>query len=104
MSFELYLLPFWVILTIYQYYTEEDMDYTLTKKQVKELLKGKLSHYFGVTPEEATYEQYYKALAIILRDMLRQGSKEFAENAENSGTKKIYYLCMEFLMGRSLKN
>ena len=80
------------------------MDYTLTKKQVKELLKGKLSHYFGVTPEEATYEQYYKALAIILRDMLRQGSKEFAENAENSGTKKIYYLCMEFLMGRSLKN
>lgn len=80
------------------------MDYTLTKDQAKELLKAKLSHYFGVTPEEATYEQYYKATAIILRDMLRQGSKEFTENAQKSGTKKVYYLCMEFLMGRSLKN
>jgi len=80
------------------------MDYKLSKKQVKELLKSKLSHNFGVTPEEATYEHYYKAIAIILREMLRPGNNQFVAEATEAGTKKIYYLCMEFLMGRSLKN
>ena len=39
------------------------MNYSLTKKQAKELISGKLSHYFGVSASEATDEQYYKAVA-----------------------------------------
>ncbi len=80
------------------------MDYKLSKTQVKELLKSKLSHNFGVTPEEATYEHYYKAIAIFLREMMRKGNTQFVAGATDAGSKKIYYLCMEFLMGRSLKN
>ncbi|MGN0519892.1 MAG: glycogen/starch/alpha-glucan phosphorylase [Candidatus Fimenecus sp.] len=80
------------------------MNYALSKKKAKELLTAKLSHFMGVTPEEATDEQYYKAIALIIRDMMSAGRAEFSEEAAKAGTKKVYYLCMEFLMGRSLKN
>ncbi len=80
------------------------MNYALSKKKAKELLSAKLSHFMGVSPAEATNEQYYKAIALIARDMMSAGRAEFTETAAKAGTKKIYYLCMEFLMGRSLKN
>ena len=80
------------------------MDYSLTKKAAEEQITAKLSHFFGVTPEEANYEQFYKAIAMITRDMLRQGRHEFEQRCEESGSKRVYYMCMEFLMGRSLKN
>ena len=80
------------------------MNYKLTKKQAKELVESKLSHFFGVTPDEAAYEHFYKAVALIVRDMMIQGRKDFYERYKKSDSKKVYYLCMEFLMGRSLKN
>ena len=49
------------------------MNYNLTKKQVKELISGKLSHYFGVSASEATDEQYYKAVALIVRELMHEG-------------------------------
>ena len=80
------------------------MKYSLTKAQAKELISGKLSHYFGVGVHEATDEQYYKAVALIVRELMHEGVREFRKRAEQSDSKKIYYLSMEFLMGRSLKN
>ena len=80
------------------------MNYSLTTAQAKELIAGKLSHFFGVTPEEATYEHYYKAVAMVIRDMLTKGRAEFAHEAKKTDSKSVYYLSMEFLMGRSLKN
>ena len=41
------------------------MNYKLTKRQAKELLENKLLHFFGVSAENATYEQFYKAIAMI---------------------------------------
>ncbi len=80
------------------------MNYSLTKKQAKDLISGKLSHYFGVSPHEATDEQYYKAVALIVRELMHEGVREFRAEANEADSKKIYYLSMEFLMGRSLKN
>ena len=80
------------------------MNYSLTKKQAKELIEGKLSHYFGVDTNEATDEQYYKAVALIVRELMHDGLREFRKEKGNQTQKKIYYLSMEFLMGRSLKN
>ena len=80
------------------------MNYSLTKKQAKELITGKLSHYFGVDTNEATDEQYYKAVALIVRELMHEGIREFRKEKGNETQKKIYYLSMEFLMGRSLKN
>lgn len=80
------------------------MNYSLTKKQAKDLISGKLSHYFGVSAQEATDEQYYKAVALITRELMHEGLREFRAEADKTNAKKIYYLSMEFLMGRSLKN
>ncbi len=80
------------------------MNYSLTKKQAKELISGKLSHYFGVSVDEATDEQYYKAVSLIVRDLMHEGVRDFRADKGNKNSKKIYYLSMEFLMGRSLKN
>ena len=80
------------------------MKYALTKKEAKELISSKLLHYFGVSTEEASDEQFYKALSLCVKDMMQQGNREFRQKADKSDTKKIYYLSMEFLMGRSLKN
>lgn len=80
------------------------MNYSLTKKEAKELISNKLSHFFGVSTEEATDEQYYKALALVTRDLMHGGLREFREDARKADTKKVYYISMEFLMGRSLKN
>ncbi len=80
------------------------MNYTLTKKQAKDLISGKLSHYYGVSTQEATDEQYYKAVALVVRELMHEGVREFRAEANNVNSKKIYYLSMEFLMGRSLKN
>ena len=42
------------------------MNYKLTKKQAKEMLENKLLHFFGVSTHNATNEQYYRAIAMIL--------------------------------------
>lgn len=76
----------------------------MTVSQAKKAISDKLSHFFGVDPRTATNEQYYKAVAMIVRDMLSQMNSEFRNDAKEQDSKEIYYLCMEFLMGRSLKN
>ena len=75
-----------------------------TVGQMRELILGKLSHNFGVSAQEATDEHFYKALALVVRDMMSHDRKEFLKKAEEQDAKQVYYLCMEFLMGRSLKN
>ncbi|MDE6469493.1 MAG: glycogen/starch/alpha-glucan phosphorylase [Eubacterium sp.] len=76
----------------------------MTVSQAKKAIGDKLSHFFGVDPRTATDEQYYKAVAMIVREMLSQMNSEFRSEAKEQDSKEIYYLCMEFLMGRSLKN
>ncbi|MBR0510593.1 MAG: glycogen/starch/alpha-glucan phosphorylase [Clostridia bacterium] len=76
----------------------------MTKAQIKAVLETKLLHSFGVTASSATYEQFYRALAMILTEMMAQKRSDFNVRADASDTKRVYYLSMEFLMGRSLKN
>ncbi len=64
----------------------------------------RLLHYFGVSPEEASTEQLYQALAMITRDKMRELRRDFEQRGDAQDSKKIYYISMEFLMGRSLKN
>lgn len=76
----------------------------MTVSQAKKAISDKLSHFFGVDTKTATDEQYYKAVAMIIRDRLSQMNSEFRNEAKGQDSKEVYYLCMEFLMGRSLKN
>ncbi len=80
------------------------MNNNFTEKEAKELIKGKLSRYFGIAPSEARKEQLYKAVVMSVRDIMLEKRHNFHLETKAAKAKKVYYLCMEFLMGRSLKN
>ena len=75
-----------------------------TKKEAKEAITGKLSRYFGVTPADCNKEQLYKAVVMTVRDILLEKRKSYRAATKKAKAKRVYYLCMEFLLGRSLKN
>ena len=77
---------------------------SITEKDAITLIKGKLSRYFGVTPQEASKEQIYKAVAMCVKDVLLEKRGAFNKKYRAKGGKRVYYLCMEFLLGQSLKN
>ena len=76
----------------------------ITEKEVQMLIQGKLSRYFGVTPKEASRDQLYKAVVMSVRDILLEKRQQFHKVMKSKKGKRVYYLCMEFLLGRSLKN
>ena len=80
------------------------MNNNFTEKDAKALIKGKLSRYFGIAPSEARKEQLYKAVVMSVRDIMLEKRHNFHLETKAAKAKKVYYLCMEFLMGRSLKN
>ncbi|MCQ2429536.1 MAG: glycogen/starch/alpha-glucan phosphorylase [Clostridia bacterium] len=75
-----------------------------TTAEIKENLEIKLARYFGCTPAEASEEQIYKATAMTVRDILTEKRGSFKKKVNQAGAKRVYYMCMEFLLGRSLKN
>lgn len=66
------------------------------------LLEEKLKKHFGVEARKATVEQVYKAVVLAVRDINTEKRRVFSEQAERQGKKQVYYMCMEFLLGRSL--
>lgn len=76
----------------------------ITPKEMKDALTGKLSRYFGVSLKEATPEQLYKAAVMTVRDILLEKRNAYHYKMKAKRAKRVYYLCMEFLLGRSLKN
>ena len=79
------------------------MAFKPNKVQVKENIEMKLSRYFGCTPKEATRDQMYKAVSMTVRDILTEQRGEFKQTVNHAGAKRVYYMCIEFLLGRSLK-
>ena len=75
----------------------------ITAKSFEKMLEDKLFSEFAIDIASATDEQLYRALALIVRGMLSRKRKEFMARTYGTGSKQVYYLCMEFLMGRSLK-
>lgn len=75
-----------------------------TAAELKEKITAALSHNFGVSPEQASDEFFYKATVMVLLDILRDRRADFRKQTEEQQAKMVYYLSMEFLMGRSLKN
>ena len=76
----------------------------LTEQEAQKLIAGKLTRYFGVSPAEASREQIYKAVVMSVRDIMLEKRQQFYLKTKERRAKRVYYLCMEFLMGRSLKN
>ena len=76
----------------------------ITAKEVKELVDNKCQRYFGKTAKDASKHQIYRAICYIVRDLLTEERLDFKRKRVEQETKQVYYMSMEFLLGRSLKN
>ncbi len=74
------------------------------QEEIRESLERKLSCYLGTSSEDATKKQMYKAVILCVKDILMQKRSEFKEQVKKQQAKKVYYMCMEFLIGPSLRN
>ena len=75
----------------------------INKDDLSEKIRNKLMVDFNVTPIEASDNQIYKALSAVVVELLRGKRRKYRNKVHSAGRKEIYYLSMEFLMGRSLK-
>ncbi len=79
------------------------MNYKPSSAEVKELIEGVLQRHFGCAATEASREQIYKATAITVKNLLSDKRSVYKKKVNKAGAKRVYYMCMEFLLGRSLK-
>lgn len=76
---------------------------TITKAELKEQFVNIIHNDYQTTPEEASDQQVFEALTKIVVNILKAKRRHFTVKTNSQGRKKVYYLSMEFLMGRSLK-
>lgn len=69
---------------------------------IKESIVSKLQRYYGLSVDEATPQQIYRALATTVRDQIMKKWVGGKEERRKKDRKKVYYLSIEFLLGRSL--
>ena len=80
------------------------MKTNVTKTRIKELVESASTKTYGVEAKELSTFQMYKCVATVVRDMLLEKRTAFNREHKARERKRIHYLSMEFLMGRSLKN
>lgn len=72
--------------------------------EIAEAISGRLARFFGVRSTEADEEQVFRAVMLTLRDIMSQRLHDFRAQSKKEQKRKVYYLCMEFLVGKGLKN
>lgn len=80
------------------------MKFNVTEQEFKTYVTGVLSSYFGVKPEDASKAQIYRATCMAVRDLLTNKRVDFKKVCHEQNAKQVYYMSMEFLLGRSLRN
>ena len=78
--------------------------FNITAKEFKSEVVSLLARFYGVKPEEASKNQIYSATCICVRDLLTQARVNFKKKVREKNAKQVYYMSMEFLLGRSLRN
>ena len=64
---------------------------------------NRLQSQFNVSPDEASDKQIYLALSSVITELMKAKRQKFMNHVNSTGQKQVFYLSMEFLMGRSLK-
>ncbi|MEA4992988.1 MAG: glycogen/starch/alpha-glucan phosphorylase [Oscillibacter sp.] len=74
-----------------------------TTRELEDALTRKLMINFGKTAEEAGETEMLRACALVLRDAMALRGVETRRETRQKEKKKVHYLSLEFLMGRSLQ-
>jgi len=73
-----------------------------------EMLVNKIKHYLittmGVTVNEASGEEFYRAFSLTIREELMINWTATQHSYRNKHVRTLYYICMEFMPGRFLGN
>ena len=81
------------------------MNYTgLSKEQIKQEIINNVKNLYRKTIDEATPEEIYQAAVFAIRDVIADKWIKTHDDYRNKDVKVVYYLSMEFLMGRFLGN
>ena len=75
---------------------------TYNKETLKEAIVQKLRLNYGCTEQQATDGEMMKACAMVLRDIMAEHGVQTREETAHEEKRKVHYLSLEFLMGRSL--
>ncbi len=80
------------------------MNFSLTTKDMQKQIEDYISRYQGIRAKDATKTQLYEAVCLVIRNILSQKRLDFKHEIRKRKKKQVYYMSMEFLLGRSLKN
>lgn len=76
----------------------------ITKLDFRERLENKLAVNFGIKYKDATEDLMYRALCLVVKDILTEKRVDYKAKSRKKGNKHVCYMSMELLLGRSLKN
>ena len=69
---------------------------------INRLIDEEIIRYWNTEPEKANLNQLYRAFSIVIRDLLLSKRNKFKRMQNDN--KQVFYICMEFLIGKSLRN
>jgi starch phosphorylase len=76
----------------------------LTPNQLASVIEAQIRLQFAKDVRDATPDELFRATAAALRPAIIEGVIESADRFSAARAKSLYYLSMEFLLGRSLSN
>lgn len=80
------------------------MQTIITKDEFRAALEDKVERMFGRTLKTASERNIYKGISMVIRDLIMEKWVYSREVYHHNPEKELFYLSMEFLMGRALGN
>lgn len=80
------------------------MDKHFDKERFKETVRDNVRNLFRKTLKEATQQQLFQAVAYAVKDVIIDNWMATQQVMDEEDPKILYYMSMEFLMGRALGN
>ena len=75
-----------------------------SENELRSHIQAKLLSQGIQSPENATADQLYRATVYTLKELIEENRNLFKKRMKAKESKKVCYLCMEFLVGRFLRN
>lgn len=80
------------------------LESNIDSRLINLLVDEEISRYWNIEPKNASADQIYRALSVVIKDMLLDKRNHFINKTNKKAEKQVYYMCMEFLIGKSLRN